>query len=106
MQTLRADFEEAAMSFCSTPVQAFFSITLPLLLPGIVADALCLRGISRPVRRLVFSRRRREHAAGRDRPADPQGLYARTNAISTIFLAVSTAPSSSSCNLVESRRKT
>lgn len=39
-QTLREDLEEAAMSLGSTPVHAFFAITLPLLAPSVVAAAL------------------------------------------------------------------
>ena len=78
MQTLRADLEEAAMS-------SRLDAGSCLLLDHLAAPApqhrrrgsLRVRGISRPVRRLVFSRdARREHAAGRDLLVDPQGLYA------------------------------
>jgi ABC-type spermidine/putrescine transport system permease subunit II len=45
-QTIRADLEEAAMSLGSTPVHAFFSITLPLLAPSILGAALFAFAVS------------------------------------------------------------
>jgi ABC-type spermidine/putrescine transport system permease subunit II len=45
-QTVRADLEEAAMSLGSTPVHAFFSITLPLLYPSILGAALFAFAVS------------------------------------------------------------
>ena len=46
LKALRVDLEEAAMSLGSTPVHAFFSITLPLLAPSIVAAALFAFAVS------------------------------------------------------------
>lgn len=46
LQALRADLEEAAMSLGSTPVHAFFAVTLPLLVPSIVAAALFAFAVS------------------------------------------------------------
>lgn len=46
LQTLRADLEEAAMSLGSTPIHAFFRVTLPLLLPSIVGAALFAFAVS------------------------------------------------------------
>ena len=46
MQTLRADLEEAAMSMGSTPVHAFFAVTLPLLAPSIIAALLFAFAVS------------------------------------------------------------
>jgi spermidine/putrescine transport system permease protein len=46
VQALRAELEEAAMSLGSTPVHAFFAITLPLLAPSIVAAALFAFAVS------------------------------------------------------------
>lgn len=45
-KTIRADLEEAAMSLGSTPVHAFFSITLPLLFPSILGAALFAFAVS------------------------------------------------------------
>lgn len=42
----RSDLEEAAMSLGSTPVHAFFAVTLPLLAPSIVAAALFAFAVS------------------------------------------------------------
>ena len=46
LQSQRADLEEAAMSLGSTPLHAFFSVTLPLLLPSIIAAALFAFAVS------------------------------------------------------------
>lgn len=45
-QTIRADLEEAAMSLGSTPIHAFFSVTLPLLAPSILGAALFAFAVS------------------------------------------------------------
>ena len=93
MQTLRVDLEEAAMSLGSTPVQAFFSITLPLLLPSIVAAALFAFAVS--LDQFVVS----YFLATPGVSTLPVEIYSsirkgftpEINAISTIFLGVSTA---------------
>ncbi|MFV0386920.1 ABC transporter permease [Paracoccus sp. (in: a-proteobacteria)] len=46
LQTLRADLEEAAMSLGSTPLHAFFAVTLPLLYPSILGAALFAFAVS------------------------------------------------------------
>jgi spermidine/putrescine transport system permease protein len=46
LKGLRADLEEAAMSLGSTPVHAFFAITLPLLAPSLIAAALFAFAVS------------------------------------------------------------
>ena len=46
MKSVRADLEEAAMSLGSTPIHAFFSITLPLLFPSILGAALFAFAVS------------------------------------------------------------
>jgi spermidine/putrescine transport system permease protein len=92
MQTLRADLEEAAMSLGSTPVHAFFSITLPLLLPSIVAAALFAFAVS--LDQFVVS----YFLATPGVSTLPVEIYSsirkgftpEINAISTIFLGVST----------------
>lgn len=45
-KTIRVDLEEAAMSLGSTPVHAFFSVTLPLLYPSIIGAALFAFAVS------------------------------------------------------------
>lgn len=45
-KTIRADLEEAAMSLGSTPVHAFYSVTLPLLFPSILGAALFAFAVS------------------------------------------------------------
>jgi len=45
-QTIRADLEEAAMSLGSTPIHAFFAVTLPLLAPSILGAALFAFAVS------------------------------------------------------------
>jgi spermidine/putrescine transport system permease protein len=42
----RLDLEEAAMSLGSTPLHAFFAVTLPLLMPSLVAAALFAFAVS------------------------------------------------------------
>jgi spermidine/putrescine transport system permease protein len=93
LQTLRADLEEAAMSLGSTPVHAFFSITLPLLLPSIVAATLFAFAVS--LDQFVVS----YFLSTPGVSTLPVEIYAsirkgftpEINAISTIFLGVSTA---------------
>ena len=46
LQSVRVDLEEAAMSLGSTPVRAFFLVTLPLLYPSIVGAALFAFAVS------------------------------------------------------------
>ena len=46
LQAIRIDLEEAAMSLGSTPLHAFFAITLPLLYPSIVGAALFAFAVS------------------------------------------------------------
>jgi ABC-type spermidine/putrescine transport system permease subunit II len=46
LQSVRVDLEEAAMSLGSTPIHAFFSVTLPLLYPSIVGAALFAFAVS------------------------------------------------------------
>jgi spermidine/putrescine transport system permease protein len=46
LQTNRAGLEEAAMSLGSTPADAFFRVTLPLLAPSIVGAALFAFAVS------------------------------------------------------------
>ena len=45
-KTIRVDLEEAAMSLGSTPVHAFFAVTLPLLYPSIIGAALFAFAVS------------------------------------------------------------
>jgi spermidine/putrescine transport system permease protein len=93
LQTQRADLEEAAMSLGSTPVHAFFSITLPLLLPSMVAAALFAFAVS--LDQFVVS----YFLATPGVSTLPVEIYSsirkgftpEINAISTIFLGVSTA---------------
>ncbi len=93
LQTLRADLEEAAMSLGSTPVHAFFSITLPLLLPSIVAATLFAFAVS--LDQFVVS----YFLSTPGVSTLPVEIYAsirkgftpEINAISAIFLGVSTA---------------
>lgn len=46
LKTVRSDLEEAAMSLGSTPIHAFFAITLPLLFPSIMGAALFAFAVS------------------------------------------------------------
>jgi ABC-type spermidine/putrescine transport system permease subunit II len=46
LQSVRADLEEAAMSLGSTPIHAFFAVTLPLLYPSIIGAALFAFAVS------------------------------------------------------------
>lgn len=45
-KSVRSDLEEAAMSLGSTPIHAFFSVTLPLLYPSILGAALFAFAVS------------------------------------------------------------
>ena len=45
-KTIRVDLEEAAMSLGSTPIHAFFAVTLPLLYPSIVGASLFAFAVS------------------------------------------------------------
>jgi spermidine/putrescine transport system permease protein len=93
LQTLRADLEEAAMSLGSTPVHAFFSITLPLLLPSLIAAALFAFAVS--LDQFVIS----YFLSAPGMSTLPVEIYSsirkgftpEINAISTIFLAASSA---------------
>jgi spermidine/putrescine transport system permease protein len=93
LQTLRADHEEAAMSLGSTPLHAFFAITLPLLLPSIAAASLFAFAVS--LDQFVVS----YFLATPGVSTLPVEIYSsirkgftpEINAISTIFLGVSTA---------------
>ncbi len=46
MKSVHADLEKAAMSLGSTPIHAFFAITLPLLFPSILGAALIAFAVS------------------------------------------------------------
>jgi spermidine/putrescine transport system permease protein len=46
IQTLQPDLEEAAMSLGSTPPHAFFAVTLPALMPSIIAAGLFAFAVS------------------------------------------------------------
>lgn len=46
LQTIRTDLEDAAKSLGSTPLHAFFSVTLPLLTPSIIGAALFAFAVS------------------------------------------------------------
>lgn len=46
LAALRSDLEEAAMSLGSTPIHAFWAITLPLLTPSLIAAALFAFAVS------------------------------------------------------------
>jgi spermidine/putrescine transport system permease protein len=46
LQTLKPELEEAAMSLGATPVAAFLKITLPLILPSLIAAALFAFAVS------------------------------------------------------------
>ena len=91
MQSLRAELEEAAMSLGSTPIHAFFAVTLPLLAPSIVAAALFAFAVS--LDQFVVS----YFLSTPGVSTLPVEIYAsirkgftpEINAISTIFLAVS-----------------
>jgi len=92
MQAVRADIEEAAMSLGSTPVHAFFTVTLPLLLPSIFAASLFAFAVS--LDQFVVSYFLSTPGVS-TLPVEiyssiRQGFTPETNAISTIFLGVST----------------
>lgn len=46
IRTLKPELEEAALSLGSTPINAFFTVTLPLLLPSIIAAGLFAFAVS------------------------------------------------------------
>jgi spermidine/putrescine transport system permease protein len=92
LQTLRSDLEEAAMSLGSTPLHAFFSVTLPPLLPSIVAAALFAFAVS--LDQFVISYFLSTPGVS-TLPVEiyssiRKGFTPEINAISTIFLGVST----------------
>jgi spermidine/putrescine transport system permease protein len=92
LQTLRSDLEEAAMSLGSTPLHAFFSVTLPPLLPSIVAAALFAFAVS--LDQFVVSYFLSTPGVS-TLPVEiyssiRKGFTPEINAISTIFLGVST----------------
>lgn len=92
MENARADLEEAAMSLGSTPLHAFFAVTLPTLAPSIVAAALFAFAVS--LDQFVVS----YFLAAPGVSTLPVEIYAairkgftpEINAISAIFFAVST----------------
>ena len=93
MQTLRADLEEAAMSLGSTPMHAFFTVTLPLWLPSVIAAALFAFAVS--LDQFVISYFLSAPGVS-TLPVEiyssiRKGFTPEINAISTIFLGVSTA---------------
>jgi spermidine/putrescine transport system permease protein len=91
LQTIRADLDEAAMSLGSTPIHAFFAITLPLWLPSIIAAALFAFAVS--LDQFVISYFLSAPGVS-TLPVEiyssiRKGFTPEINAISTIFLAVS-----------------
>jgi spermidine/putrescine transport system permease protein len=93
LQTQRADLEEAAMSLGSTPVHAFLAITLPLLLPSVIAAALFAFAVS--LDQFVVSYFLSTPGVS-TLPVEiyssiRKGFTPEINAISTIFLGMSTA---------------
>jgi len=92
MQALRTEIEEAAMSLGSTPIHAFFAVTLPLLLPRIIAASLFAFAVS--LDQFVVSYFLSTPGVS-TLPVEiyssiRQGFTPEINAISTIFLGVST----------------
>ena len=92
MQSVRTDLEEAAMSLGSTPLHAFWSVTLPLLAPSIVAAALFAFSVS--LDQFVVSYFLSTPGVS-TLPVEiyssiRQGFTPEINAISTIFLGAST----------------
>ena len=80
LQTFGLELEEAAATWAPRRWQAFWRVTLPLLMaPAVIAGgAVRLRRLLRPVRRLLFPGAAGHHdPAGRDLCRDPQGLHAR-----------------------------
>jgi spermidine/putrescine transport system permease protein len=83
---------EAAMDLGATPLQAFFKVTLPLLMPGIVSALLLVFTVS--LDDYVISR----FVAGTDSRTLPLEIYGLTrravtpqiNAVSTVLLVIST----------------
>jgi spermidine/putrescine transport system permease protein len=92
MQSVRADLEEAAMSLGSTPVHAFLTVTLPLLLPSIIAAALFAFAVSLDqfVVSYFLSMPGVSTLPVEIYSSIRQGFTPEINAISTIFLGVST----------------
>jgi spermidine/putrescine transport system permease protein len=91
LQTIRADLEDAAMSLGSTPMHAFFVITLPLWLPSIIAAILFAFAVS--LDQFVISYFLSAPGVS-TLPVEiyssiRKGFTPEINAISTIFLAVS-----------------
>jgi spermidine/putrescine transport system permease protein len=37
---MQEDAQDASMDLCASPTQTFFKVTLPLIIPGIVADGM------------------------------------------------------------------
>jgi spermidine/putrescine transport system permease protein len=92
MQSVRTDLEEAAMSLGSTPLHAFWSVTLPLLAPSILAAALFAFAVS--LDQFVVSYFLSTPGVS-TLPVEiyssiRQGFTPEINAISTIFLGAST----------------
>ena len=92
MQSVRTDLEEAAMSLGSTPLHAFWSVTLPLLAPSIVAAALFAFAVS--LDQFVVSYFLSTPGVS-TLPVEiyssiRQGFTPEINAVSTIFLGAST----------------
>ena len=92
MQAVRTDIEEAAMSLGSTPIHAFFAVTLPLLLPSIIAASLFAFAVS--LDQFVVSYFLSTPGVS-TLPVEiyssiRKGFTPEINAISTIFLGVST----------------
>jgi spermidine/putrescine transport system permease protein len=91
LQTIRVDLEEAAMSLGSTPLHAFFAVTLPLWLPSLIAAALFAFAVS--LDQFVISYFLSAPGVS-TLPVEiyssiRKGFTPEINAISTIFLAVS-----------------
>ena len=92
LKSMRADLEEAAMSLGSTPIHAFFAVTLPLLFPSVIAAALFAFAIS--LDQFVVSYFLSTPGVS-TLPVEiyssiRKGFTPEINAISTIFLGVST----------------
>jgi spermidine/putrescine transport system permease protein len=83
--------EEASLDLGAPPVQTFFKITLPLILPGIIAGSLLAFTISLDEFVIAF------FTAGPSRPTLPILIYSMVrfgvtpdvNALATIVLSIS-----------------